>query len=90
MALTPHGAPASFVCCTCVAACTCTQSCWPHRCNRQVACPLSVPCSPHFLPQLVGQDPGRFEDAEGDEFEEFEQQQAAAAGGSERQPNGGC
>ncbi|PRW59239.1 chloride conductance regulatory ICln-like isoform X1 [Chlorella sorokiniana] len=40
--------------------------------------------------ELVGQDPGRFEDAEGDEFEEFEQQAAAAAGGSERQPNGGC
>ena len=52
--------------------------------------PLSVPCCPPTLLQLVGQDPGRFEDAEGDEFEEFEQQPAAAAGSSERQPNGGC
>ncbi len=55
-------------------------------------CPLAhctcLPPSP--LLQLVGQDPGRFEDAEGDEFEEFEQQRPAAAGGSERQPNGGC
>ena len=39
--------------------------------------------------QLVGQDPGRFDDAEGDEFEEFEQQ-PTGDDGSKQQPNGGC
>lgn len=72
----------------CIAVHAVLRTCaWLHAASAPF--PLTLPWTspPPSLPQLVGQDPSRFEDAEGDESE---QQPAAAAGSGERQPNGGC